>query len=289
MAEVKPRFVFRSDFDGVFNMPEVGAEAFFQMYSGYIAGHIGLKPPVLKRVFREARQIIEAEPEKYGWVINGQLVCPWYADHYQESKAIADVGLDFIRTNHIPTLYHVPTKEEVPEFLNGAFQAVHPHIIAPPRPEAREAIELLIQATDFGIISNSETENVRKGLVKIFDGDEEKTKKIRVVGGAKKQKIEPSYLGIKKSQKVDGMKRRPLLRRKQFIETLKQEQAEGYMEDVADFLYAPAALGLFPVLLKSSRTTQAEIDFFAKNGVVARNLLEAVDFIAERAFTFKHA
>lgn len=281
MSDRKVRF--RSDFDGVFNQPELGADAFLQMYSGYIAAAIGLGTKSLNAIFRDARQMITENSEKYGWKINGVLVAPWYADHYQEAKAIADVSLGIIRDKSIPTRNHVPTRKETADFLNEAFQTIHPHIIAPPKQGAKEALDELNAATDFALVSNSETVNVRRGLVNIYNGDEEKAGKIRVIGDAKKQKIDPSYDKIRKSIGVPGLTRRPLLRRRQFLETLKHEEAEAFMEDVAEFLYAPVVAGLFGILLKTSRTRPYEISFFKKHGrgFVANDLEQAVAIVKD--------
>ncbi len=279
MSDRKIRF--RSDFDGVFNMPEVGADAFLQMYSGYIAGAIGIATKDLSAILKDARQIVYENPEKHGWKINGVLVAPWYADHYQEAKAIADVGLGIIRDQGIETRNHVPSKKETPDFLNEAFQAAHSSIIAPPKPGARDALEELNAQTDFALVSNSETVNVRNGLVKIYGGDEARAGRIRVIGDAKKQKVDPSYNKIQKSIYVPGLTRRPLLRRRQFLETLKKEGAEAFMEDVAEFLYAPVVAGMFGILLKTPRTRSYESHFFKQHsrGYVANDLEQAVKIV----------
>lgn len=283
--------VVRTDLDGVWNRPEVGADAFAHMYNGFIAGMIGLKYANWERIQRDAAQIVRSQPDKHGWIVDGQIVTPWWADQYQELKAFAQEGLRIVRDEHIKTRGKVPTEEETPGFLGEAFNAAHHSIIAPPKPGARKAMKAIMKITkNFGIITNSETENAHKGLLQIFRGEEELVNQIRLIADAKKQKVNNNFdvvtvngreIAIPMTLDIKGTTRKPLLRREQFIQTLVNEGTDLYIEDIAEYLYPPLIIGLQTILLKNKRTRSYEANYIAnhksRRGFVARSLDEIVE------------
>lgn len=285
----------RTDFDGVWNRPEVGADAFARMYHGFIAGMIGLPVVTWDKILIEAKQHVRSHPYDHGWVIDGQIVTPWYVDQYQENKAYAAEATRMVRESKVlRPRNHVPSEQEIPEFLNQAFQAAHSSIIAPPKPGAKKAMKDIMKITgDFGIVSNSETENVLKGLLQIFKGEEELAYGMRLIGDAKKQKVDNGFttvtingkeIAIPATVDLKKVPRQPLVRRRQLIETLVKEDTDVYIEDVAEYLYPPLVIGLQGILLRSKRTRNHEISFVAnhrydgeRNGYVAESLDAIVD------------
>lgn len=292
----RPELVVRSDFDGVWNRPDVGSKQFAKNYYAYIIGAIGISKVTWAKVLEDAKAIVRSEPEKHGWIIDGLNVAPVWADQYQENKAFAAEATRIVRGSGIKTVRHVPTENELPDFLNNAFQHAHSSIIAPPKPGAREAIKEIMSMSNFGLISNSETHNVRRGLRMIFANDPDFADNIRVIGDAKKQKVDNSFasvvvnghrIEIPVTLELKGTTRKPLLRRRQFIETLMKEKADVFIEDVAEFLYPPLVIGLHAILLKTKRTKGFELDYIARHQSNRGHVVEDLEGIVEQVKKIK--
>lgn len=288
--------VVRSDFDGVWNRPDVGSKQFARNYHAFIIGAIGISKLTWNKVLEDAKATVRSEPEKHGWIINGLNVTPVWADQYQENKAYAAESIRIINGSHIRTARRVPTENELPDFLNSAFQFAHSSIIAPPKPGAREAIKEIIRISDFGLVSNSETDNVRRGLRMIFKDDPDLADRIRVIGDAKKQKVNNEFASVVVNGRrveipvnldLKGTTRKPLLRRQQFIETLIKEKAGVFIEDVAEYLYPPLVIGLHAILLKTKRTKGFELDYIARHESNRGHVVEDLEGIVEQVKKIK--
>lgn len=288
--------VVRSDFDGVWNRPDVGSKQFARNYHAFIIGAIGISKLTWNKVLEDAKATVRSEPEKHGWIIDGLNVTPVWADQYQENKAFAAESIRIINGSHIRTARRVPTENELPDFLNSAFQFAHSSIIAPPKPGAREAIKEIIRISDFGLVSNSETDNVRRGLRMIFKDDPDFADRIRVIGDAKKQKVNNEFASVVVNGRrveipvnldLKGTTRKPLLRRQQFIETLIKEKAGVFIEDVAEYLYPPLVIGLHAILLKTKRTKGFELDYIARHESNRGHVVEDLEGIVEQVKKIK--
>ncbi len=295
MASIN-ELVVRSDFDGVWNRPDVGSKQFAKNYHAFIIGAIGISKLTWNKVLEDAKATVRSEPEKHGWFIDGLNVTPVWADQYQENKAFAAESIRIINRSHIRTARRVPTENELPDFLNSAFQSAHSSIIAPPKPGAREAIKEIMRISDFGLVSNSETDNVRRGLRMIFRDDPDFADRIRVIGDAKKQKVNNEFASvvvngrrveIPVNLELKGTTRKPLLRRQQFIETLVKEKAGVFIEDVAEYLYPPLVIGLHAILLKTKRTKGFELDYIARHESNRGHVVEDLEGIVEQVKKIK--
>ena len=295
MASIN-ELVVRSDFDGVWNRPDVGSKQFAKNYHAFIIGAIGISKLTWNKVLEDAKATVRSEPEKHGWFIDGLNVTPVWADQYQENKAFAAESIRIINRSHIRTARRVPTENELPDFLNSAFQSAHSSIIAPPKPGAREAIKEIMRISDFGLVSNSETDNVRRGLRMIFKDDPDFADRIRVIGDAKKQKVNNEFASvvvngrrveIPVNLELKGTTRKPLLRRQQFIETLVKEKAGVFIEDVAEYLYPPLVIGLHAILLKTKRTKGFELDYIARHESNRGHVVEDLEGIVEQVKKIK--
>jgi hypothetical protein len=284
----KPRLNVQSDLDGVWNLPEVGRDAFERVYHGHIAGLLGIAVKTWDEVLEHAKHDVRSHPNEHGWMFEGMNVTPYWVDQYQENKAYAAQATRIVTKDNIKTRRAVPTEEELPDFLNSAFNFAHSSIIAPPKPGAREAIKKIMKVADFGIVTNSETVNAEKGLLQIFEGEEEIVQAIGLVGDSKKQKVDNTFvivtingreLIVPKEIEMKGTKRRPLLRRRLFMEALVKNGTDVYIEDTAEYLYSPLAIGIQGILLDSKRVRSFERNYVTNhefnghnNGYIAKDL-----------------
>lgn len=82
------------DFDGTCTVPtEAGEEAFFRAHAADLGQFLCRSPEMVLAQYMEARARIAANPDEYGWVMNGRIVAPALVDAFVAARVCAQIVL----------------------------------------------------------------------------------------------------------------------------------------------------------------------------------------------------
>lgn len=257
-AKSAPRCVIL-DFDGTFTLVEVEAAPFENAYRAGLSDVIGRS---VAEMWDEEAAHIRAQPNEFGWNIDGRIVAPATSDPYLFATAVAQRVFDRVGI--------LKTRSLRAEVSQALYRESYKHTATAFKPEALEVIEgLLATGAQVFVVTNSHTEVVRRKLDELAP---HLAAKVEVVGDAKKYVIDeaiPSdevWSAVPESQSFPALPTRPvLLRRGRYYEALRriwEKTGTGPAEtivcgDIYELdLALPAALGA-QVHLVTGRTTLA--------------------------------
>ncbi len=200
------------DFDGTCTTPTSGADkTFLQAHQAGFEKLLGKSPGWAEIMYKQAHLLISANPETYGWEINGQIVAPALVDAFVEAQVCAqiilrkmgeDVGNWEVRLNSLYQenylLYHTVFRPE----LLMVFRELR-HI-----------------GTPFYVVTNSDPAKVKKRLEAL--GDDAQWIGPLVRGFAKKFMVTPGPKNVPECMFFPGLHRPVKLRREHYYNVLTQ-------------------------------------------------------------------
>ena len=241
------------DFDGTCTVPTTGAdESFLHAHQAGFAELLGKTPGWAEAVYAQARLLICANPEHYGWEINGQIVAPALVDAFVEAQVCAQIILKKLG-------------EDVQSWevrLNELYQKNYLLYQTVFRPELLTVFrELRALGTPFYIVTNSDPAKVQKRLEAL--GDDAQWISPLVRGFAKKFLVTPGPENVPEYTFFPGLHRPVKLRKQHYYDVL-----TGIMEvhqvswnkltvigDIAELdLAPPVAMGSYGHLVLGPNT-----------------------------------
>lgn len=203
------------DFDGTFTDVHEEAREFPRAYREDVCDIAGRD---VEEAWSEAERTIAADPDRYGWDVDGKLVAPANADPYIHSTAVATLVFKRLgilssarlRTDIVQVLY-----KKAYEQTRTAF-----------RPHAREVIEKLMgTGMPIVIVTNAHTEMVQK---KLTDLGVPLDRRPQVHGEARKfiagalPHPEPTFDALPETTRVEGLGRPVYVRRAYYYQALRK-------------------------------------------------------------------
>jgi FMN phosphatase YigB (HAD superfamily) len=264
------RNVIVTDFDGTVTDVDKGAKPYIEGYQRNVADTLGIARQDLLPKWQATQAVVEANPSQYGWVMNGRIIAPAYADPLIMGRTVAHNILDEAGICMDP--------EERHELLEGFFQENYPNIGTVFRPDTQDYLKELYDH-DSVVVTNSRTAKVEGQLAMAQEGLTGFCFGFPVMGEAKKYRLDDSWTEVPES--VDKGFGRPLfLRRKLYWDVLQTIMDVTVIGDVYELdLLLPQHMGMEVILLTRPQTPQFEIDAVRSNGHIAQSLTEVVDIL----------
>ena len=263
-----------ADFDGTVTDLQREAEGYLAVFAEELEARIGMPQAELHGLMETAKSEILANPGIYGWEYEGLIVAPAVADPYLLSQAQVGVVVEKLRDN--PRGLKLPEPAEMGKFLSELHSISYQLAGVAFRDGALRFVTELHNSGEFAIVTNSGTEAVLKKL-KMLLGNEDHG--IKVVGEAKKYRVNQQWEKVGESIKPAGFPRPVYLRREEYGKVLTSagRRVSVVIGDVYELdLALPEALGMTTVLVTSPMTPLWELKYYKQhsNGFSAASLDE---------------
>ena len=264
------------DFDGTLTEVDKEAVPFVEGYKSSLANRLGISIGKLESKWSDAELAIGLNPSQYGWLMNGRIVAPAYADPLVMSRTIAGLLLKDTEQD----------ESKRNEVLDALFKENYGKMGAVFKEGADGFLTQL--KTQFGvyIVTNSGTEGVAKKVQQLPTNHTE----IPIRGDAKKYVLVPEWTEVPENVNGDGFGRPLFLRRQKYWNVLLEIMREkGYAPEqvavVGDIyeldLLLPEHKGMHVVLTPRSNTPDFEVRAVdsSPRGYVAQDLGKALEHL----------
>lgn len=262
-----------SDFDGTVTDVQREAETYWQAYFELLSQKLNIPEVRVREEVEQAKTEILAHPALHGWEVGGYIVAPATADPYLLSTAAGKIAIKrLIEGTPLPALQDLPLEP----LFQEVFAACYKKAGVAFRPNAAEYLKLLNATTDFSLVTNSDTAAVQQKLTHLL-GD--RAQSYRVIGNAKKYKVDPNWLLTPLSVTPPGFPRQVFLRRPNYYQVLQDlPNVQTVIGDVYELdLALPEHLGMQTILITSSNTPSWEGEHYLgeTNGFATPSLAHA--------------
>lgn len=266
------------DFDGTLTEVDKEAVPFVEGYKKDLAERLHVDREQLEARWDKEKLVIESNPSQYGWLMNGRIVAPAYADPLIMSRTIAGLLLrereDFRDEN---------LRNEV---LDALFKGNYGKLGVAFKEEADEFLTALKGKFLTYIVTNSGTDGVQKKVQQLTTDHSD----IPIRGDAKKYVLVPEWMDVPEQVERDGFGRPLFLQRQKYWNVLSQiiEERGISAEQVAVVgdiyeldLILPEHKGMNIVLTPRDSTPDFEVQAVASSprGYVARDLGKALEHL----------
>ena len=261
-----------TDFDGTVTDVQKEAETYYLTYLERLAVVCSIKSDELEGMMAMARSTILQNPTEYGWTVDGKIIAPATSDPYLFTQSCAMLVL-----KKEAGRYGVPPKEEWSELISSLFAYSYPKAGIYFREGALEYVKVLSQFSKLTVVTNSSTDSVERKLKMLLGVDQT----IKVVGNAKKYKLDPTWKEVPESTTIKGLKRPVYLRRKNYANVLTSlGDVDAVCGDIWELdLALPERFGIYTGLILSDNTPIWEKEHYKnfENGVASNTLGEISD------------
>jgi len=250
------------DFDGTFSDIEKEVPRFGRMFFEQVRQRIGASENDMDKLIRSQLRIIQAHPQKYGWINNGHIVAGALVDPYIEMRVVAD--LIFQITGAIPDAQ--ARDEEFELYFKLKFRSVWT-VFKSDTEATLQTLEQKNPGRNY-FVSNSGTAVIQRKL-RAFKGMDGLIDRIH--GGARKYFVDDDYNTIPETMTIDGLSRPVYLRRRYYhevIEDLLHQHGLQWRDvlvvgDIAEMdLFMPWSAGATVALMDHPRVPEYERQFF---------------------------
>lgn len=284
------------DFDGTLTDAEQEGQPFRAGYLDDLTVLTGLPRDQVEAEAIKFEAEVASNPERFGWLFQGQIVAPATVDPYLRMMPVARHLLDQAQALMIQQdrervldglLYKYNYQKTVTAFRNHAGETLAQLI---------EQGHLSGNAGELFIVTNSHTEAVQNKIAQLESNRKQENRDgssltpliERVFGRAQKYIVDPEFDLVPESLTLPGLNRPVLLRRRHYFEVLNQlrEQAGISWSQVWVFgdifeldLSLPIALGASVGLMANQFTPQWELDYLAthERGYILNSLAQVQD------------
>ena len=215
------------DFDGTITDAEIEGVPFRDGYLEDVAILCGQTQDKVKEMAAQFEAEIAAEPDNYGWIINGKIVAPASVDPYLRVMPIARKIFD--------TIGVFKNEEERTRLLDSIlYKYNYPKTVIAFRDGAGQVLSEL-SGTNTWIVTNSHTDPVQH-KIKQLDIENGGVSWLidRVLGSAKKYIVDDSFDLVPESIMLPGLDRKVYLRHKKYFNILDKlrKQCNAKWEEV---------------------------------------------------------
>ena len=284
------------DFDGTLTDAEQEGQSFRAGYLDDLTVLTGLPRDQVETEAIKFEAEVASNPERFGWLFQGQIVAPATVDPYLRMMPVARHLLDQAQALMISQdrervldglLYKYNYQKTVTAFRNHAGEALAQLI---------EQGHLSGNAGELFVVTNSHTEAVQTKTAQLESNRKQEhsngpslTPLIeRVFGRAQKYIVDPEFDLVPESLSLPGLNRPVLLRRRHYFEVLNQLRKQAGIPwskvwvfgDIFELdLSLPIALGASVGLMANQFTPQWELDYLAthERGHILNSLAQVQD------------
>ncbi len=272
------------DFDGTVTEVEKEGKPYHEGYLEDLAILTGMAIERVRELAAQFEKQVAVNPNKYGWIYNGNIVAPATVDPYLRMAPVARMIL-------AESGMQLPS-EFVDRLCSGIlYKYNYKKTLTCFRPNARTTFNLVGERRHTYIVTNSAPDDVQKKVRELAADKGRPPAGLdwlvgRVYGSAKKYVvIDGSVPNVGHSIELLGLNRPVLLQRPHYYKVLEEIRAKhdttwSKMAVVGDIfeldLALPYALGCAIVLMANEHTLQYERDFVTESpcGLVVTSLLE---------------
>ncbi len=266
------------DFDGTLTEVDKEAVPFVEGYKTDLAQILNVDREQLEPRWNKAKSVIELNPSKYGWLMNGRIVAPAYADPLIMSRTIAGLLL-----KEMECLTDENPRNEV---LDDLFKWNYGKLGVSFKDEADGFLSAVKGQFGSYVVTNSGTDGVSKKVQQLPTDHTD----IPIRGDAKKYVLVPEWTDVPESVEREGFGRPLFLQRQRYWNVLSEIMIErGYIPEqiavVGDIyeldLLLPEYQGMNIVLTPRDSTPDFEIQAVASSprGYVARDLGKVLEHL----------
>lgn len=290
MRNERNRPIVESDWDGTLTDTFANAENYRGATVEVLSSITGVSVVELRDVLEAKTKTVRKNPARYGWKqkISERgdeiIVAPATIDAYLLTMAGVELLLKHFQRHDKHFKY--PSPEQLQTVYPQAYQKAGVVF----REDAQLYVVTLFQETDFAIVSNSGTDKVRDRLGVLLKGTPISSDDIRLVGDARKYKIDfnQPLINIPMAITVPGLERPWFSWRRDYHNALREVLGKRENEDrlkyaVGDIgemdLLLPWLVGFHPIQLVHGHTPKWERDFFSRKGSTVKTLTQAVEII----------
>ena len=249
------------DFDGTMSDAEAEGLPFTAGYLEDVAALTGRDVGEIHEMARRFEAEVLAEPQRYGWLYKGRIVCPATVDPYQRFMPVMKRIFDACGAFTVEA-----ERERLEQVL---FRYNYKKTVRAFRPHAAEALAAL-EGFDTWVVTNAHVDPVRAKIAELDAqaGGALRWLLDRVVGLAKKQVVEDTETDLPAELALPGLSRPVLVRRPHYrkvIEKLREGRPWDQVVAVGDIfeldLSLPLTLGARVVLTANQFTPSWERSF----------------------------
>lgn len=269
----KERVLVVFDFDGTLTDAEAEGAPFRAGYLDDIATLTGWERARIEVEAAAFEREVTANPDRYGWLFQGQIVAPATVDPYLRMMPVARHLLDQAEALMVTSdrervldglLYKYNYQKTVTAFQEGAAETLGALITA----------GLLGARGELYVVTNSHTDAVQAKIAALDERSASELPSLhplieRVHGRAKKYIVDSKFEQVAREMTLDGLSRPILLRRRHYYETLDRLRTQAGVPwsqvwvfgDIFELdLCLPLSLGASVGLMTNPFTPQWELD-----------------------------
>ncbi len=266
------------DFDGTATNVDQEAVPYVAGYKEGFARALTVSPRALDSFWRVMQNRVRDNPTQHGWIVNGKIVAPAYADPLVECRTIGNLVL----LDHTDYQYDA-TKRDT--FLEKLFKENYSKCTIVFKEDAGVAFAASQAFAATYVVTNSGTDAVQRKMEMLGTP----VSRITVLGGAKKYALDDEWTDFPESIEQPDFGRPLYLRRKNYADILSQIMVEKGVSPeqvlVAGDIYEldlllPQQLGMHIALLPRERTPAYERDAVTSyaRGVVLATPTDVVQY-----------
>jgi FMN phosphatase YigB (HAD superfamily) len=269
------------DFDGTLTNVDIEAIPFVEGFKNDLSNVLKINRLELDSSWNKVQSLMESNPSAYGWIINGMMIAPAYADPLVMSTAIAQILFKDFGFND---------EQNISKTLDTLFQNNYGKSDISFKEDADSFLTDLKKNIPCCIITNSKTDNVIKKISKLPSTHSD----IPVFGDAKKYIVNPDWQTTFSSEVSKFGFNRPLFtRRQKYYEKLKNiletnavpAEKVVVVGDIYELdLLLPEMIGMHTILAPREKTPLFEIKAVqdSPKGYVTKSLTDALKYILQK-------
>lgn len=258
------------DFDGTLTDVDQEAIPFVDGYQTDLAIKLDVSGDQLRKSWEKTKSVIELNQSQYGWVMNGQIVAPAYADPLIMSRTIAGLLLKE---------EGITDENRRNEILDLLFKGNYDKLGTNFKEGADDLLKGIEDQFAGSIVTNSGTNGVTRKIQQLPTDHSI----IPIYGDAKKYVLQQDWEEVPESLKKAGFGRPLFLRRQLYWKVLQKIMEErgltpeqvAVVGDIYELdLLLPEHKGMHTILTPRHSTPEFEIDAVKSHnrGYVARDL-----------------
>lgn len=267
------------DFDGTMTDAEAEGRPFTEGYLEDVAALTGREPSEIRAMAARFEAEVLADPQAYGWLWKGRIVCPATVDPYQRFMPVMKKLFDACGA-----FRDEAERERLEQVL---FRHNYRRTATVFRPHAAQALAAL-EPLDTWVVTNAHVDPVRAKIAALGGGSLAWLQE-RVVGLARKQVVEDGDPDLPEALTIPGLRRPVLVRRPHYravLERLRGGRPWDEVVVVGDIfeldLSTPLLLGARVVLAANAFTPAWERAYVSGHarGKVIEDLRELEGLVA---------
>lgn len=250
-----------SDFDGTITDAEKGQESYDDLVYKKYCDDTGIPRKDFENLMEPAKREVMENQDKYGWEIDGIIVCP-PADFILLNQSAIKLVTEKLRKEKVKSL-RLPDLSKMSDYLYLLYKYGYSGMELFPREGAKNFVEELGGSNRIAIVTNSSTEGVEEKLKELLACNN-----IPIYGNAQKFILDNKWKekSIPIKIRPDGFPVDEYLRRPNYFVVLDRLKPDIVIGDIRHLdLVLPEYLGIQTALASSKFTPSWEKEYYEKS------------------------